>query len=103
MRARNLQVPGADQTFARLLASNSEPVQRAAWESSRYFVLAALMRQARQDALSTELPAAGRVRAVRALRGGNFDGVAPVLETRAALASAAGGGSVRRGCAGGIR
>ncbi len=81
VRARNLQVPGADQTFARLLASNSEAVQRAAWESSRHFVLGALMRQARQDALSTELPAAGRVRAVRALRGGNFDGVAPVLET----------------------
>ena len=81
VRARNLQVPGADQTFARLLASNSEAVQRAAWESSRHFVLGALMRQARQDALSADLPAAGRVRAVRALRGGNFDAVSPVIET----------------------
>jgi putative heme-binding domain-containing protein len=81
VRARNLQFPGADQAFARLLASNNEAVQRAAWESSRHFVLAGLMRQAQKDALSTNLPPARRVLAVRALRGGNFEAAAPVLET----------------------
>jgi putative membrane-bound dehydrogenase-like protein len=80
VRARSLQVPGADQAFARLLSSSSEAVQRAAWESSRYFALSALIHRAQQDALSLDLPAASRVRAIRALRGGHFDGVAPVLE-----------------------
>ena len=51
VRARNLQVPGADQAFARLLSSSSEAVQRAAWESSRYFALGALIHRAQQDAL----------------------------------------------------
>lgn len=77
---RNLKVPGADQTFARLLSSGSETVQRAAWELSRYFELSALIRRAQQDALSPDLPPANRVRAVRALRGGHFDAVAPVLD-----------------------
>jgi putative membrane-bound dehydrogenase-like protein len=81
VHARNLQVPGADQTFARLLSSNSEAVQRAAWESSRYFALSALIRRAQQDALSADLPPASRIRAVRALRGGHFDAVSPALES----------------------
>ena len=58
VRARNLQVPGADQTFARLLSSGSEAVQRAAWESSRHFALSALIRRAEVDSLSPDLPPA---------------------------------------------
>ena len=80
VNARNLRVPGAEQAFARLLASGSEPVQRAAWETSRYFELTALIRRVSQDALAADLPPADRVRAVGALRGGHFDSVAPVLE-----------------------
>ena len=80
VRARNLQVPGADQTFARLLSSSSEAVQRAAWESSRHFALGALIRRAEVDSLSPDLPPARRVLAVRALRGGHFETVAPVIE-----------------------
>jgi putative membrane-bound dehydrogenase-like protein len=79
--ARNLKVPGAEQTFARLLASGSEAAQRNAWEASRYFELTALIQRARQDAAAADLPTASRVRAVRALRGGHFDAVAPVLES----------------------
>jgi putative membrane-bound dehydrogenase-like protein len=78
--ARNLRVPGAEQSFARLLASGSEAAQRSAWETSRYFELTGLIQRARQDAAATGLPIAIRVRAVRALRGGHFDAVAPVLE-----------------------
>ena len=79
--ARNLKVPGAEQAFARLLASGSDPAQRSAWEASRYFELTALIQRARQDAASVDLPTASRVRAVRALRGGHFDAVVPVLES----------------------
>jgi hypothetical protein len=35
--ARNLQIPGAEQALTRLLASSSEPVQRAAWEGITVF------------------------------------------------------------------
>jgi hypothetical protein len=80
VRARNLQVPGADQTFARLLSSSSDGVQRAAWEASRHFALNALIRRAEVESQSPDLPPARRVLAVRALRGGHFDTVAPVIE-----------------------
>jgi putative membrane-bound dehydrogenase-like protein len=77
---RNLQVPGAEQAITGLLASGSEPVQRAAWEAARYFELASLVRQAGKDAVATDMPVPKRVVAVRALRGGRFDAVAPVLD-----------------------
>jgi putative membrane-bound dehydrogenase-like protein len=78
--ARNLRVPGADRSLARFLSSGSEPVQRAAWEAARHFELSSLIERARRDALSGELAPDLRVRAVRALRGGRYDSVAPVLE-----------------------
>ena len=78
--ARSLKVPGAEQAFARLLASGTDEVQRTAWEASRYFELTALIERARKDALAGDLPVVARARAVRALRGGRFDQVAPVLE-----------------------
>jgi putative membrane-bound dehydrogenase-like protein len=78
--ARNMQVPGAEKALTALLVTGSEPVQRAAWEASRYFELAALIRQASKDALANELPPDKRVTAIRALRGGHFDAVRPVLE-----------------------
>ena len=79
--ARNLKVAGAEQAFARLLASGSEEAQRNAWEASRYFELTALIQRAREDATAAGLPTPSRVRAVRALRGGHYDAVAPVLES----------------------
>jgi len=79
--ARNLKVAGAEQAFARLLASGSEEAQRNAWEASRYFELTALIQRAREDATAAGLPTPIRVRAVRALRGGHYDSVAPVLES----------------------
>lgn len=79
--ARNLRVPRAEKALARLLSSGSEPVQRAAWEVSRYFELTALIQRARQDALDAGLSPGLRLRAVRALRGGHFDSVSPVLES----------------------
>lgn len=78
--ARNLKVPGAEQALARFLSSGDDALQRTAWEVSRHFELAALITRASQDALATELPLPNRVRAIRALRGGHFDSVGPVLE-----------------------
>ena len=78
--ARNLQVPGAEQSLTRLLVSGSEPVQHAAWEASRYFELTTLVRQASKDATAANLPPGKRILAIRALRGGHFDAVAPVLQ-----------------------
>ena len=52
--ARNLRVPGAEQAFARLLASGTEAAQRNAWEASRYFELTALIQRARQDAAAVK-------------------------------------------------
>jgi putative membrane-bound dehydrogenase-like protein len=77
---RNLPVPGAEQALTRLLASNSTAVQHAAWEASRYFELGALMHRASQDATNSDLSSAKRVLAIRALSGGHFESVAPVLK-----------------------
>jgi putative heme-binding domain-containing protein len=77
---RNLKVPGAEQALTKLLASGNESVQRAAWEVARYLELAGLVRQASKDAVAESLPPQKRVIAVRALRGGRFDAVAPVLD-----------------------
>ena len=78
--ARNLRVAGAEQALTLLLASSNETVQRAAWEASRFFELGTLLRHASQDAVNSDLSPARRVLAVRALRGGHFESVAPVLE-----------------------
>ena len=49
-RLGTLKVPGAEQALTRLLASGSEPVQRAAWETARHFELASLVQKASKDA-----------------------------------------------------
>ena len=81
VRARNLQVPGADQTFARLLASG----QRGG--AARGLGIVALLRAGRADAAGAAgcaLDGFAGCRAACARCGrcaaGNFDAVAPVLE-----------------------
>jgi putative heme-binding domain-containing protein len=74
-----LQVPGAEAVLSRMLTSGAEPVQQAAWEASRYFELTSLVKRAAAQAVDTSLPPAKRVVAIRALRGGSFASVAPVL------------------------
>lgn len=78
--ARNVRAPGVEQALTRLLASGSESVQHAAWEASRYFELTTLLRRAANDAVNPDLTEAKRIVAIRALRGGRFDAVSPVLE-----------------------
>jgi putative membrane-bound dehydrogenase-like protein len=78
--ARNLKVPGAESALDRLLSSPNEQVQRAAWEVSRYFELEGLVRRAAAEAVNSDLPPGKRIVAIRALRGGHFAAVSPVLE-----------------------
>jgi putative membrane-bound dehydrogenase-like protein len=73
--AKRLQVPQAEPVLARLLTKDSE----AAWEVSRYFELAALEKRAAAEAAQESLPVRRRVRAIRALRGGRFEAVQPLL------------------------
>ncbi len=54
-------------------------MQNAAWETSRYFELAELVHRASATAIDANAPQAKRILAIRALRGGHWDGVSPVL------------------------
>jgi len=78
--ARNLQAPGVEQAIEWLLSSGSEPLERAAWDASRYFELRGLVQRAAGEAMNGVLPPAKRIAAIRALRGGRLDSVSPVLE-----------------------
>jgi putative membrane-bound dehydrogenase-like protein len=79
VNAKNLHVPGAESALTRQLSSESESTQKAAWEASRYFALDALLQRAGKEAADTDLTAARRIVAIRALRGGRFESVAPIL------------------------
>lgn len=79
VNARNLQVPGVESSLTRLLASDNESDQRAAWESSRFFALDALLQRAGREASNSDLPSVRRVAAMRALRGGRLEAVSPIL------------------------
>jgi putative membrane-bound dehydrogenase-like protein len=78
--ARNLKTPGAEQAVMKVLASGTEPAQRAAWETSRYFELSAMLNRASKDAVAAGLPSDKRILAIRALRGGRFQASEPVLQ-----------------------
>jgi putative heme-binding domain-containing protein len=62
-----------------MLTTGAEPVQRAAWEASRYFELSSLVKRAASEAVADAAPVSKRVLAIRALRGGDYQAVAPVL------------------------
>lgn len=78
--AHNLNVPGAEQAITPLLKSTNQPVQTAAWEAARYFDMESVIRQATKDAVTPGVPKDKQILAIRALRGGHFNAVAPTLE-----------------------
>ena len=80
VRARSLQVPGAEAALTQQIDSGNEAVQRAAWEASRHFKMDNLLKRATKDATNTDLPEGKRIIAIRALRGGRFNIVGPVLD-----------------------
>jgi putative membrane-bound dehydrogenase-like protein len=74
-----LQVPGAEAALTRYLESKSAEVQTAAWDVARHIELKALLARATQDAQKKDLPPRTRITAIRALRGGRYATVGPVL------------------------
>ena len=76
---KNLQVAQAEALLAPYLNHVNNKVQAAAWDLARYFELRALVTKATSDATNTALPLPKRVVAVRALRGGQFAAVQPIL------------------------
>lgn len=78
--AKNLRVAGAEAVLVKLLGSDNEALQKAAWETARFFELKGLVQKALVDVQNASLPVKTRVTAVRALRGGQFAAVSPVLE-----------------------
>jgi putative membrane-bound dehydrogenase-like protein len=76
---KNLDVPDAETSLSKFLKSSAEPVQAAAWEAARYLELRSLVQRALTEAQSEDLPLAQRVFAIRALQGGRFASVGPVL------------------------
>ena len=73
-------MPDAESSLSVFLKSKSEPVQAAAWEAARHLELRGLMQKALTEAQSENLPLAQRVFAIRALQGGSFASVSPVLQ-----------------------
>ncbi|MFN0108935.1 MAG: PVC-type heme-binding CxxCH protein [Blastocatellia bacterium] len=77
---KNLRVAGAEAVLMKLLSSDNEALQKATWETARFFELKGLVQKALADAQNASLPVKTRVTAVRALRGGQFAAVSPALE-----------------------
>jgi putative membrane-bound dehydrogenase-like protein len=76
---RGLREPSAAPILARFLSDSSDGVREAAFAVAPYFHLPGLIRDALAAAPSEDISIERRERAVRFLRGGEFDAVAPVL------------------------
>ncbi len=79
VEAKNLRVAKAGNSLSPFLNHSDEPLQKVAWETARHFDLPGLVRKAMADSQNANLPVKQRVTAVRALRGGQFAPVAPIL------------------------
>ncbi len=77
--ASGVQAPGAEAALLKLFDNPSEPVQKSAWEVARHFELRAVVAKAKTDAAAPGLAPPARVRAIRALRGGQYADVSGVL------------------------
>ncbi|MGH9937454.1 MAG: PVC-type heme-binding CxxCH protein [Blastocatellia bacterium] len=75
-----LPIAGAEASLLPFLKSDNEALQKAAWETARFFELRALVQKALADSQNAGLPLKQRVVAIRALRGGQFPAVAPILK-----------------------
>ncbi|MBK9167187.1 MAG: c-type cytochrome [Bryobacterales bacterium] len=80
VNASGLRAPQAEAELEKLIDRPDEETQLAAWEVARHFELRAVVARALRDATQENLAPERRVKAVRALRGGKLDDVAPVIE-----------------------
>ena len=77
---KNLPSVGIENALLPFLNSANENVSKAAWESARFFELKGLIDKAMSDLAKADLDPKKKVSAIRALRGGQFAAVAPVLQ-----------------------
>ncbi len=77
---KNLPSGGIENALLPFLNSANENVSKAAWESARFFELKGLIDKAMSDLAKADLDPKKKVSAIRALRGGQFGAVAPVLQ-----------------------
>ncbi len=77
---KNLQAPSIEAALTPYLNSSNEAVNKAAWETARFFELKGLIDKALADLAKADLDPKKKVSALRALRGGSFNAVAPVLQ-----------------------
>ncbi len=76
----NLPVTGAEASMLPFLNSENDTIQKAAWETARFFEMRQLVQKAIADAQNASLLAKQRVIAVGALRGGQYSTIAPILQ-----------------------
>jgi putative membrane-bound dehydrogenase-like protein len=77
---KNLPGAGIEAALLPFLNHTNEAVNKAAWETARFFSLQGLIDKSLADLAKAELDAKKKVSALRALRGGQFAAVAPVLQ-----------------------
>ena len=77
---KNLPAPSIEAALTPYLNSPNENINKAAWETARFFELKGLIDKALADLAKADLDPKKKVSAIRALRGGNFAAVAPVLQ-----------------------
>ena len=77
---KNLSGAGIEAALLPFLNNPNEAVSKAAWESARFFELKGLIDKALSDLAKADVDPKKKVSAIRALRGGNFATVAPVLQ-----------------------
>ena len=78
--ATGLRVPGAEAAILKLLDDPAEPTRAVAVDVARHFELHGLVSKASADAVSDTLTAPRRASAIRALAGGGFARIAPILK-----------------------
>lgn len=76
---RRLKVSGAEALFSRWMGDKDETVRDAALGDAQYFALPTMLSDAQRAAVSEEIDLERRVRAVRFLKGGTWNEVAPAL------------------------
>ena len=77
---KNLQAPSIEVALTPYLNNSNEAVSKAAWDTARFFELKGLIDKALADLAKADLDPKKKVAAIRALRGGQFAAVAPVLQ-----------------------
>lgn len=79
IEAKSLRIPNAEAAMLPFLNHPDAAVQKVAWETARHFSLPGIVQKAIAEAQNAALPVEKRVVAIRALRGGEYAAVAPIL------------------------